>query len=439
MATKAGRARETSDAVPLTRAGVEAGHLALQEHLFETPLLPSPTLSELTGARVLLKAENIQRAGSFKVRGSVNKIRKLAAERALREVVAASAGNHAQGVAYAASRFGIPCTIFMPEDAPIAKRRATERLGGAVHLEGRNYDESRAAALEYARTHDALFIDGFDDWDVIEGQATIGREIAQALGDEAPDVVLIPAGGGGLLAGILFYVREVYGDRTRVIGLQSERAPALAESLRQLRAGEPVERLPLSTPTESTVADGVRIGRPGDRPFDVIRRWVDDVLCVREPSIYEAIVHLYDHSHLVVEGAGALGVAALLDDTLVPEPGATVVVVVSGGNVDASLMGKIITANLFKTGRRAVFRFQVKDTPGELARVLAIFEREHLNVAEIQQPPILAKSLSPEYVTFDVCVETDGEGQIAHVCRVLEEEQARARALGLEPFRVIQR
>ena len=438
MASRTGSPRRSAE-IPLDRQAIEAAHASLQEHLFETPLLPSPTLSDLTGARILLKAENIQRAGSFKVRGSVNKIRKLAAERTLGEVVAASAGNHAQGVAYAASRFGIRATIFMPEDAPIAKRRATERLGGTVNLAGRNYDESRAAALEYAKGHDALFIDGFDDWDVIEGQATIGHEIAQALGDDAPDVVLVPAGGGGLLAGVLFYVRDRYGDRTRVIGLQSERAPALVESIRHLRAGEPPERLPLATETEPTIADGVRIGRPGDRPFEVIRRWVDDVVCVREPSIYEAIVHLYDHSHLVVEGAGALGVAALLDDTVVPEPGSTVVVVVSGGNVDASLMGKIITAHLFKTGRRAVFRFQVKDTPGELARVLAIFEREHLNVAEIQQPPILAKSLSPEYVTFDVCVETEGEAQIARVCKVLEEEQAKVRAEGLEPFRVIQR
>lgn len=439
MRAHAQRSGRESEAIPLRRQGVEEAVAALEEHLFETPLLPSPDLSELTGARILLKAENIQRAGSFKVRGSVNKIRKLVAGGDLREVVAASAGNHAQGVAYAAARFGIPSTIFMPPDAPVAKKRATERLGGVVNLEGWNYDESRAAALDYAATHNAAFIDGFDDWDVIEGQATIGAEIVRALGPEAPDVVLVPAGGGGLLAGILFYLREAYGDRVRVLGLQSERAPALAESLRRFRAGEATDRLPLDLPTDPTIADGVRIGRPGDRPFAVIRRWVDDVLCVGEPAIYEAIVHLYERSRLVVEGAGAIGVAAILEKKITPEPGSTVVVVVSGGNVDAGAMQKIMTAYLIKNSRRAVFRIQVKDTPGQLAKVLRIFERERLNVAEIQQPPILAKPVSPEYTVFDLCVETEGDAQISKIVRVLEEEQAKHRREGQEPFKILQR
>lgn len=439
MASRTEPREATADAIPLTRAGVEASHAALQEHLFETPLLPSPALSEVTAARVLLKAENIQRAGSFKVRGSVNKIRKLIAERTLGGVVAASAGNHAQGVAYAASRFGVPSTVFMPLDAPVAKRRATERLGATVKLEGRNYDESRAAALRYAESRGAAFIDGFDDWDVIEGQATIAHEIAQALGRDAPDWVLVPAGGGGLLAGVAFYLRQVYGERTRIVGVQCERAPALAESLRRLRAGEPAERLPLETPTEPTIADGVRIGRPGRRPFEVIRRCVDDVVCVGERSIYEGIVHMYEHSRLVVEGAGAVGVAAVLEEKVVPPPDSSVVLVVSGGNVDAAAMEKIIHSYLYKTGRRAVFRIQVKDVPGQLVRVLRIFEREGLNVAEIHQKPILARPVSPEYTVFDLCVETEGEAQIAQIVSVLEREQAQMRAEGKEPFQILQR
>jgi threonine dehydratase len=429
--------RDASD-IPLRREAVDEARAALGEHLFETPLLPSPALSELTGARVLLKAENVQRAGSFKVRGSVNKIRKLVAAGPVREVVAASAGNHAQGVAYAASRFGVPATVFMPVDAPVAKRRATERLGAGVVLEGRNYDESRAAALAHAEARGAVFLDGFDDWDVIEGQATLGAEIVEALHGAAPDLVLVPAGGGGLLAGVLFYLRAALGDRVRVVGLQSERAPALAESFRRWREGDR-EGLPLQTPTTPTIADGVRIGRPGDRPWRVIARWADDVRTVGERPIYEAIVHLYEHARLVVEGAGALGVAALLDGVLRPEPGATVVVVVSGGNVDAAAMEKIIHAYLYKTGRRAVFRIQVKDVPGELVRVLRIFERERLNVAEIHQRPILARPVSPEYTIFDLCVETEGEWQVAEIARVLEEERERIRAAGDEPFEVLER
>ena len=189
---------------PLSREGIEAAHTALQEHLFETPLLPSPALNDLTGARVLLKAENIQRAGSFKVRGSFNKLRKLMADSAVKEVTAASAGNHAQGVAYAARRLGVTSTIFMPEDAPLAKRRATEELGGQVRIAGNNYDESRDAALEHARAAGITFIDGFDDWDIIEGQGTIGVELKRALEKDAPDLVLVPTGGGLLVGRSIF-------------------------------------------------------------------------------------------------------------------------------------------------------------------------------------------------------------------------------------------
>ena len=430
--------RSADAPIPLDRAAVEDAHRALRDHLFETPLLPSPSLSRLTDADILLKAENIQRGGSFKVRGSVNKIRKLVDEGRISEVTAASAGNHAQGVAYAAGLLGIRSTIFMPRDAPVAKKRATQLLGADVRIEGRHYDEARTACKEYAEAEGAVFVDGFDDWDVIEGQATIGVEIAAEVGDRLPDYVLVPAGGGGLLAGILFYLREVYGDAVTVLGVQSERAPAMAQSLERARAGTG-DGGPIEVPGRPTIADGIRIGRPGDRPFRVIRRWVDDIVCVGEESIYEAIIHLYEHSRLVVEGAGAVGVAALLERKVVVPEGARAVIVVSGVNVDAGAMQKIINSYLFKSGRRVVFRIKVKDLPGHLARVVSIFERERLNIAEIEQPPILAKPLSPEYTVFDICVETEGKSHIPRIVRALEQEQEKMRAAGDEPFEILRR
>jgi len=431
--------RSSEEEIPLTAAGVVAAHEALKAHLFETPLLPSPRLFDRTGAHVYLKAENIQRTGSFKVRGSVNKLRKLVEGGSVDQVTAASAGNHAQGVAYAASRLGIDSIVFMPEDAPLAKRRNTEELGARVEIRGRNYDESRAAALEYAERKQVPFVDGFDDWDIIEGQATIGVEIIQNLGDRVPDHILVPAGGGGLLAGVLFYMKEIYGERTRVIGVQCARATALLESLRLARQGRGDVDLPIETPTRATIADGVRIGKPGRRPFQVIERLVDDVITVSEESIYDAIVFLYEHSRLVVEGAGALGVAALMDGSLKPEPESLAVILLSGGNIDLGAMQKLTTSYLHKSGRRVVLRIKVKDLPGQLARIVRIFERERLNVAEIDQTPVTGKPLSPEYTVFDICVETEGEKQIPHIMRTLEEERSRMAEEGQEPFEVLDR
>lgn len=425
--------------IPLSVDGVAAAHDALKAHLFETPLLPSPRLNDLTGAQVYLKAENIQRTGSFKVRGSVNKLRKLVERGPVSEVTAASAGNHAQGVAYAAARLGIDCVIYMPEDAPLAKRRNTEELGARVVIAGVNYDESRAAALEYAAHSESTFVDGFDDWDVIEGQATIGVELVEALGPQTPHYVLIPAGGGGLLAGVLFYLKEVYGDKTKVIGIQSNRATALMRSFQRARQSSGSEELPLEVPTQPTIADGVRIAHPGRRPFQVIERLADDVICVGEEAIYDAIVFLYEHARLVVEGAGALGVAVLMSGEFRPEPKSIVVPLLSGGNVDVRAMQKLVTSYLYKSGRRIVLRIKVKDLPGQLTRVLQIFERARMNVAEIEQPPILGKPLSPEYTVFDLCVETEGAQQIARITRMLEEEQQQMHDEGQEPFEVLER
>jgi threonine dehydratase len=439
MTENAEPSERSRHAIPLSADGVAAAHDALKAHLFETPLLPSPRLKDHTGAHVHLKAENIQRTGSFKVRGSVNKLRKLTGRSAVPEVTAASAGNHAQGVAYAAARLGIDCVVFMPQDAPLAKRRNTEALGARVTIAGANYDESRAAALEYADQSDSIFVDGFDDWDIIEGQATIGVELAAALGQRTPDYVLIPAGGGGLMAGVLFYLKEIYGDRTKVIGIQSDRAPALMRSFRRARDGGGSEGLPLEVATEPTIADGVRIAHPGRRPFSVIQHLADDVICVTEEAIYDAIVFLYEHARLVVEGAGALGVAALMSGAFTPERDSIVVPLLSGGNVDVRAMQKLVTSYLYKSGRRVVLRIKVKDLPGQLTRVLDIFERARMNVAEIEQPPILGKPLSPEYTVFDLCVETEGQQQIARLMRLLDDERQQMREEGQEPFEVLER
>ncbi len=339
----------------------------------ETPVLSSRTLGERSGGEVVLKAENLQRTGSFKLRGALAKIAALGPACA-EGVVAGSAGNHAQAVAYAARARGVPCEVFMPEIAPIAKVEAATALGAVVHLVGTTVDASLAAARERADSSALTFVHPFDDPDVIAGQGGVGLELLE----QAPENlvrVLVPVGGGGLVSGVAVAMKSQRPE-IEVIGVQVQRCAAVRASL---AAGAPVE-----VPSAITIADGIAVKRPGELTLELIRRWVDDVVVVTEDDVAEAMMFLLERAKLVVEGAGAVGVAALLGGLVSPAPDGTTAVVISGGNVDAGLLAELARRHETLAGRRLVLVTRLPDLPGALARLLALVAEQRANLLDVQ-------------------------------------------------------
>jgi threonine dehydratase len=322
----------------------------------ETPVLASGTLSERCGGRVLLKAENLQRTGSFKLRGALNRVDGLQPGTG---VVAGSAGNHAQALAYAASARGVACEVFMPEQAPVAKVAAVQAYGGSVTLGGESVDECVAAARERAQLTGAVFVHPFDDPLVILGQSTLGLELL----DQVPDLatVVVPLGGGGLISGIAGVLKSAH-PKVRIVGVQ---VAACAPYPAALAAGAPVAVNPAST-----IADGIAVKRPGDLTLPLVARWVDEVVVVSEEDTAEAMVILMERAKLVVEGAGAVGVAALLASLVRPAGEGATVVVLSGGNVDAGLLALVARRHETAVGRRLRVFTRVSDRPGGLAALL---------------------------------------------------------------------
>ena len=322
----------------------------------ETPVLASGTLSERCGGRVLLKAENLQRTGSFKLRGALNRVADLQPGTG---VVAGSAGNHAQALAYAASARGVACEVFMPEQAPVAKVAAVQAYGGSVTLGGESVDECVAAARERAQLTGAVFVHPFDDPLVILGQSTLGLELL----DQVPDLatVVVPLGGGGLISGIAGVIKPAHPE-VRIVGVQ---VAACAPYPAALAAGAPVAVNPAST-----IADGIAVKRPGDVTLPLVARWVDEVVVVSEEDTAEAMVILMERAKLVVEGAGAVGVAALLASLVKPAGEGATVVVLSGGNVDAGLLALVARRHETAVGRRLRVFTRVSDRPGGLAALL---------------------------------------------------------------------
>jgi threonine dehydratase len=321
-----------------------------------TPLLSSRSLSDGCGGQVVLKAENLQRTGSFKLRGAVHKISRL--ERPT-GVVAGSAGNHGQSLAYAARERGIPCEVFMPSEAAVAKVAAVQAFGGIVHLGGESVDACVAAARERAAETGAGFVHPFDDPEVILGQATLGLELL----DDVPDLatVVVPIGGGGLISGIAGVVKAAR-PTARVVGVQVAACAPFPESIRT--------QVPVTFDARATIADGIAIKRPGELTLPLVERWVDEVVVVSEDAIAEAMVWLLERSKLVVEGGGAVGVAALLGGQIKPDPNGPTVIVLSGGNVDAGLLAAIAHRHETTAGRRLRLFTTISDRPGGLAALL---------------------------------------------------------------------
>ncbi|MFB7428475.1 threonine ammonia-lyase [Streptomyces hydrogenans] len=335
-----------------------------------TALEGSRHLSSLVGAPVLLKCENLQRTGSFKLRGAYVRIAGLRPEEKAAGVVAASAGNHAQGVALASQLLGVRATVFMPVGAPLPKVAATRDYGAEVRLQGHVVDETLAAAQEYARETGAVFIHPFDHPDVIVGQGTVGLEILE----QCPEVrtIVVGIGGGGLAAGIGLAVKSVRPD-VRIIGVQAEGAAAYPPSL---AAGHPVV---VESPV--TMADGIKVGRPGDVPFGLVQEYVDEVRTVSEDALSSALLLCLERAKLVVEPAGASPVAALLSDPASFR--GPVVAVLSGGNVDPLLLQRILRHGMAAAGRYLSLRLRVADRPGALATLLAVLTVVDANVLDV--------------------------------------------------------
>ena len=354
----------------VTLADIEEAAGLIADVAITTPMEESRWLQALVGGRVLLKCENLQRTGSFKIRGAYVRLSRLSEAERAQGVVAASAGNHAQGVALAAQMLGIKATVFMPEGAPIPKANATRGYGAEVLFHGEYLTQALEAAQEFADETGAVLIHPFDHFDVVAGQGTTGLEILQQAPEAA--TVIVPAGGGGFIAGIAIAIKSVRPD-VRVVGVQAEGAAAFPESLRTGR--------PVALDRMTTMADGIAVARPGDLPFAAIQQHVDEVVTVSEESMSRALVMLLERAKMVVEPAGATAVAAVMDH---PQAYAgPVVAVLSGGNIDPLLLGKAIRHGLASGGRYMNLQVHIPDRPGGLARLLAELAEAGANVLEV--------------------------------------------------------
>jgi threonine dehydratase len=354
-----------------------AGEL-LRDVAVSTPLLHSRYLSEMVGGPVYLKCENLQRTGSFKIRGAYVRIARLSEAERARGVVAASAGNHAQGVAHAASLLGCKATVFMPEGAPLPKVAATKAYGADVLFPGPTVDDCLVAAEAYAEERGSVFIHPFDHPDVVAGQGTIGLEILE----QRPDVRTIVAatGGGGLVAGIAAAVKELRQD-VKVIGVQAKRAASFPPSLAAAR--------PTRVEIGPTMADGIAVGRPGDLTFELVSKLVDAVVTVSEESLSQALLLCLERSKQVVEPAGAAGVAAMLEHAYAFHP--PVVALLSGGNIDPVLLAKVLRHGLAVAGRYLVVRCRLQDRPGALVTLLGELAELGVNVLDVMHERVAAR------------------------------------------------
>ncbi len=381
-----------------------------------TPMESSRYLSEVLGSPVFLKCENLQRTGSYKIRGAYNRLSRLSDEEKARGVVAASAGNHAQGVALAARELGIHATIFMPIGVPLPKLQATKDYGADVVLRGHTVDEPLRAAAEFAAETGAVLIHPFDHVDIITGQGTLGLDIA----DERPDVdtVIVPIGGGGLISGVASAIKQraaLDGRTVRVIGVQAANAAAYPPSL---ATGEAIEITIMPT-----IADGIAVSKPGSLNFEIIREVVDEVVTVTEDELAQALLVLIERAKLVVEPAGAVGVAAILAGRV--KNTGTTVVVLSGGNIDPMIMERVISHGLAASERYLKLRIPLPDRPGQLARVSALVAECNANVVEVLHTRH-GGGLQISQVELELHIETRGP---EHADQVL----ARLRDEGFEP------
>ena len=401
-AAPGGRSPAGGGAATLSAADVHAAAARLRGHVLETPCLPSRTLGELVGCEVYLKFENLQFTASFKERGALSKLSRLNERERACGVLAVSAGNHAQGVAYHARRLGIPATIVMPRYAPAVKIDNTRRFGAEIVLEGETFDEARAHGLRLAVERGLTLVHPYDDLDVAAGQGTIGLEMLAQ--QPAIDTLVVAVGGGGLISGIAVAARSV-DPAVRIVGVQSERFPAVWNALHggTLDCGR------------ATIADGIGVRSPGALTLPIIRREVDEVLLVEEGDIELAILALLEIEKTVVEGAGAVGLAALMRHRE-RFAGRRVGLVLCGGNIEPLVLAEIIERGMARSGRLVRLAVDVRDVPGALAGVAALLGGLEANIEQVRHQRTFT-TLSVERVRLEVVLHTRGE---AHVDRIVE-------------------
>jgi threonine dehydratase len=392
---------------PITFERCQEAHRAASEIARQTPVLSSAELSERCGGAVVLKAECLQRTGSFKLRGALEKLRHLPAD--TRGVVAGSAGNHGQSLAYAARARGIPCEVYMPLDAPVSKSTAVGAFGAVVHREGESVEDCLTLARERALQGGLEFVHPFDDEDVIAGQGGVGIELCEQLPNLGQ--VLVPIGGGGLASGLAVAIKHRHPE-VRIVGVQASACAAVAESLNsgasvQVKAGQ-------------TIADGIAVKRPGEKTLALIERLLDELVCVEEEEIAEAMVFALERSKLVLEGAGAVSLAALLSARVKPHASASTVAVLSGGNVDISLLAAVAARQETRAGRRVRLLTHVRDRPGGLASLLSALAHSQANVIAVEHirdgvPLALSES------GLALTIQTRGPNHLASVLRELRD------------------
>jgi threonine dehydratase len=390
----------------ITLSDIEEARARFEGHVSETPLVWSQSFSRITGRDVHLKAECMQRAGSFKIRGALNVLTRLEG----RPVVAASAGNHAQGVALAASFTGSPCMLFMPETAPIPKIKATEEYGAEVRLVGISLADAVEAAVEYSNTSGAHFVHPYDDPLIVAGQGTLGVEILEQL----PEVgtVVIPTGGGGLLAGTALALKTLR-PSVKVIGVEVEAAAVYAHSRQR---GELIRDFPRGLPT---VADGIAVSVPSDLVWEILEAHVDDLVVVNDAETTSALAYVLDRSKIMVEPAGAVGVAALMEKRIPDDAPDPICIVLSGGNIDLMLLGKAVRHGLEASGRFAEYTVLVPDQPGNLAAVLQTIAAEGGNVLLVEHHRE-GFGLPFGWVEIEISVETRDADHAARIEAALE-------------------
>ncbi|MCX7970953.1 MAG: threonine ammonia-lyase [Negativicutes bacterium] len=400
----------------VTLSEVQRAYRALRGVVRHTPLSPSTTFSEITGMSVFLKMENLQRTGSFKLRGAYNKIHSLSPEEKARGVIAASAGNHAQGVAYGSQQAGIRATICMPVGAPLAKVKATRSYGAEVVLAGAVYDEAYARAREIEAETGMTFVHAFDDPKVIAGQGTIGVEIL----DDMPDVdaIVVPIGGGGIIGGIALAVKE-QAPHIKIFGAQAAGAPAMFKC----KQGHCY----VTTESVATIADGIAVREPGKLTWPLVEQYVDDVVTVEDEMIAKTILQLMEMDKVVAEGAGATALAALAAGKISLPDGSRVVAVLSGGNIDVNLVSRIIERGLIKSGRSVRMVVPVLDKPGNLSRLLSVIAATGANIIQISQDR-LSTQLPFGQAMVELGLETRDHQHIEEILTAMEKE-------GFNPFR----
>lgn len=390
----------------LTIEKIEVAGRRLAGVAYHTPLYYSTSFSEMSGSTVYLKLENMQKTGSFKIRGAYNKVMSLGPAERAHGVIAASAGNHAQGVAYAAARAGLTCTIVMPSGAPISKIMATQNYGAEVVLAEGGYDEAYTRALELQEKSGATFVHSFNDPEVIAGQGTIALELL----DDLPDIeaVVIPVGGGGLIAGMSYALKKLK-PGIRVIGVQAGGAPAMYLSFKESRLVE--------CQCTCTLADGIAIRKPGAAAYAIIRECVDEIVTVDDEEIAGAILMLLERSKIVVEGAGAAGMAAILYRKT-SLAGTRTAVLLSGGNIDVNILSIIIERGLAKSGRYVRLRVLVTDQPGNLSRLLALAAHARANVISVSHDRI-RPNIPLKQAEVEIVMETRNREHIDEILSLL--------------------